>query len=62
MESLGWPSQSPDLNALGCRGMTIPRHFMLKPSNGAELQVCKFPPQYRQILVAVVAAKGVPTS
>ncbi len=77
MKTLEWPSQSPDLNPIEMLWHDLKKAVhALKPSNVAELQQfcqderAKIPPQrcnrliasYRKRLMAVVAAKGGPTS
>ena len=77
MKTLEWPSQSPDLNPIEMLWHDLKKAVHArKPSNVAELQqFCidewtKIPPQrcnrliasYRKCLIAVVAAKGGPTS
>ncbi|XP_054654516.1 copper homeostasis protein cutC homolog isoform X1 [Dunckerocampus dactyliophorus] len=77
MKPLEWPSQSPDLNPIEMLWLDLKKTFHAgKPSNVAELQQfckdewAKIPPQrckrfiasYRKRLIAVVAAKGGPTS
>ncbi len=76
-EDLEWPSQSPDLNPIEMLWHDLKKAVHArKPSNVAELQQfcqgewAKIPPQrcnrliasYRKRLMAVVAAKGGPTS
>ncbi len=77
MKTLEWPSQSPDLNPIEMLWHDLKKAVHArKPSNVAELQQfcqdewAKIPPQrcnrliasYRKRLIAVVAAKGGPTS
>ncbi|KAK3534100.1 hypothetical protein QTP86_002207 [Hemibagrus guttatus] len=77
MKTLEWPSQSPDLNLIEMLWHDLKKvAHARKPSNVAELQQfckdewAKIPPQrcnrliasYRKRLIAVVAAKGGPTS
>ncbi len=77
MKTLEWPSQSPDLNPIEMLWHDLKKAVHArKPSNVAELQQfcqdewAKIPPQrcnrliasYRKCLIAVVAAKGGPTS
>ncbi len=77
MKTLEWPSQSPDLNPIEMLWHDLKKAVHAqKPSNVAELQQfcqdewAKIPPQrcngliasYRKRLMAVVAAKGGPTS
>ncbi|KAK3557302.1 hypothetical protein QTP70_026615 [Hemibagrus guttatus] len=77
MKTLEWPSQSPDLNPIEMLWHDLKKVVHArKPSNVAELQQfckdewAKIPPQrcnrliasYRKRLIAVVAAKGGPTS
>ncbi|KAK3552485.1 hypothetical protein QTP86_012155 [Hemibagrus guttatus] len=77
MKTLEWPSQSPDLNPIEMLWHDLKKVVHArKPSNVAELQQfckdewAKIPPQccnrliasYRKCLIAVVAAKGGPTS
>ncbi len=77
MKTLEWPSQSPDLNPIEMLWHDLKKAVHArKPSNVAELQqfcqyeLAKIPPQhcnrliasYRKRLMAVVAAKGGPTS
>uniref|UniRef100_A0AAR2LJV0 Transposase n=1 Tax=Pygocentrus nattereri TaxID=42514 RepID=A0AAR2LJV0_PYGNA len=77
MKTLEWPSQSPDLNPIEMLWYDLKKAVHArKPSNVTELeQFCKdewakIPPErckrliasYRKCLVAVVAAKGGPTS
>ncbi len=77
MKTLEWPSQSPDLNHIEMKWHDLKKAVHArKPSNVAELQQfcqdewAKIPPQrcnrliasYLKRLMAVVAAKGGPTS
>ncbi|KAK3522610.1 hypothetical protein QTP86_027195 [Hemibagrus guttatus] len=77
MKTLEWPSQSPDLNPIEMLWHDLKKVVHArKPSNVAELQQfckdewAKIPPQrcnrliasYQKRLIAVVAAKGGPTS
>ncbi|KAK3546720.1 hypothetical protein QTP70_033377 [Hemibagrus guttatus] len=77
MKTLEWPSQSPDLNLIEMLWHDLKKVVHVrKPSNVAELQQfckdewAKIPPQrcnrliasYQKRLIAVVAAKGGPTS
>ncbi|KAK3535322.1 hypothetical protein QTP70_007932 [Hemibagrus guttatus] len=77
MKTLEWPSQSPDLNPIEMLWHDLKKVVHArKPSNVAELQQfckdewAKIPPQrcnrliasYGKCLIAVVAAKGGPTS
>uniref|UniRef100_A0A8C1VXN7 Transposase n=1 Tax=Cyprinus carpio TaxID=7962 RepID=A0A8C1VXN7_CYPCA len=77
MKTLEWPSQSPDLNPIEMLWHDLKKAVHAqKPSNVAELQQffidewIKIPPQhcnrlfasYSKCLIAVVAAKGCPTS
>ncbi|KAK3567068.1 hypothetical protein QTP86_009264 [Hemibagrus guttatus] len=77
MKTLEWPSQSPDLNPIEMLWHDLKKVVHArKPSNVAELQQfckdewAKIPPQrcnrliasYQKRLIAVVAAKGDPTS
>uniref|UniRef100_A0A8C6P1G5 Transposase Tc1-like domain-containing protein n=1 Tax=Nothobranchius furzeri TaxID=105023 RepID=A0A8C6P1G5_NOTFU len=77
MKTLEWPSQSPDLNPIEMLWHDLKKAIHArKPSNKAELQhFCKdeldeIPPErckrlvasYRKRLIAVIAAKGRPTS
>ncbi|KAK3528073.1 hypothetical protein QTP86_023335 [Hemibagrus guttatus] len=77
MKTLEWPSQSPDLNPIEMLWHDLKKVVHArKPSNVAELQQfckderAKIPPQrcnrliasYGKRLIAVVAAKGGPTS
>ncbi|KAG2457775.1 TCB1 transposase, partial [Polypterus senegalus] len=77
MKTLEWPSQSPDLNPIEMLWHDLKKAIHArKPSNKAELQQfckdewAKIPPErckrliasYRKCLIAVIAAKGCPTS
>ncbi|MBN3290480.1 TCB1 transposase, partial [Polypterus senegalus] len=77
MKTLEWPSQSPDLNPIEMLWHDLKKAVHArKPSNKAELQQfckdewAKIPPErrkrliasYRKRLIAVIAAKGGPTS
>ncbi|KAK3525999.1 hypothetical protein QTP70_011800 [Hemibagrus guttatus] len=77
MKTLEWPSQSPDLNPIEMLWHDLKKVVHArKPSNVSELQQfckdewAKIPPQrcnrliasYRKRLIAIVAAKGGPTS
>ncbi|KAG2466638.1 TCB1 transposase, partial [Polypterus senegalus] len=77
MKTLEWPSQSPDLNPIEMLWHDLKKALHArKPSNKAELQQfckdewAKIPPErrkrliasYRKRLIAVIAAKGGPTS
>uniref|UniRef100_A0A803JW23 Tc1-like transposase DDE domain-containing protein n=1 Tax=Xenopus tropicalis TaxID=8364 RepID=A0A803JW23_XENTR len=77
MKTLEWPSQSPDLNPIEMLWHDLKKAgHARKPSNKAELQQfckdewAKIPPErckrlaasYRKRLIAVIAAKGGPTS
>uniref|UniRef100_A0A8C4X270 Tc1-like transposase DDE domain-containing protein n=1 Tax=Erpetoichthys calabaricus TaxID=27687 RepID=A0A8C4X270_ERPCA len=77
MKTLEWPSQSPDLNPIEMLWHDLKKAVNArKPSNKAELQQfckdewAKIPPErckrliasYRKHLIAVIAAKGGPTS
>ncbi len=77
MKTLEWPSQSPDLNHIEMLWHDLKKAVNTrKHSNVVELQQfcqdewAKIPPQhsnrliasYRKRLIAVVAAKGCPTS
>lgn len=68
MNPLEWPGQSPDLRSCGMTLDLTKANRARKPSNVAEF--CKIPPRrserliasYLKGLIAVIAAKGGPTS